>query len=57
LILDPKMHLLDPKDAPGGLGSLRAGSLLDPKMHLRAGSLLDPKMHLRAGSLTSLGAG
>jgi glutamate racemase len=26
-ILDPKTHLLDPKDAPDGLGSLRAGSL------------------------------
>ena len=29
-----KQHLLDPKDAPDGLGSL-----LDPKTHLRAGSL------------------
>ena len=49
--LVPKMHLLDPKDAPScsqnapsggnadGLGSLRAESLLDSKMHLRAGTL------------------
>ena len=50
-VLPLKQHLLDPKDAPDGLGSL-----LDPKTHL-----LDHKMHLRAwslraGSLTGLGA-
>ena len=33
-VLPLKQHLLDPKNAPDGLGSL-----LDPKTHLRAGSL------------------
>jgi hypothetical protein len=29
-LLDSKTHLLDPKDAPDGLGSLRAESFLPP---------------------------